>query len=111
MLCQLFGSAWNLCLIKHKKNALNLLFPQNYQLITKLCIDFSVYSLLGTLLMEWICWWVPHQVRDEILRGCGAPHKTIQLINDFNETEKNIYIVEIKSVGIQMSVILTLFVL
>lgn len=64
---------------KTEKNVLNLLSPPNYQLITNLCIDFSVYSLLGTLLMEWICWWVPQQVRDEILRGCGAPHKTTQL--------------------------------
>lgn len=50
-----------------------------YQLITfLLCIDFSVYSLLGTLLMEWICWWVPQYVRDDIFRGFGAPHKARQ---------------------------------
>ena len=50
---------------------LNLL---NHRLVIILCIDFSVWSLLGTLLMEQICWWVPQQVRDDFFsRGCGAP--------------------------------------
>lgn len=39
--------------------------PPYYQLIIILCIDFSVYSLSGTLLVQCICWWVPQPVRGD----------------------------------------------
>ena len=55
---------------------LNLL---NHRLVIILCIDFSVWSLLGTLLMERICWWVPQQVRDDVffLEAAVLPDKAI----------------------------------
>lgn len=59
------ASSWDqqqsgVVVIKHKERRMDV-NSLNNQRVTILCIDFSVFSLLGTYLMEWVCWWVPHQ--------------------------------------------------